>query len=140
MTTTQPDTAPAPNDLDRLLGASVEAATRLLSADGEFYPFAVAMTAAGEVVSPAVDPSTDHPTADEVVALLLEALRGSRETLRACAVCSDVRIRSDAGEERDAIRIELEAPGADPLVVVVPYADQKLEEPMGMAGERRVFA
>ena len=44
------------------------------------------------------------------------------------------------GDEREAIRIELEAPGADPLVVVVPYADQTLGEPMGMAGERRVFS
>jgi len=140
VTTTQPDSAPAPNDLDCLLGESVEAATRLLSADGEFYPFAVAMTVEGEVVSPAVDPPSDHPTADEVVALLLEALRGARDTLRACAVCSDVRIRSDEGEERDAIRVELEAPGADPLVVVVPYADRTLDEPMGMAGERQVFA
>ena len=59
---TQPGTAPPPNDLDRLLGAAVEAATRLLSADGEFYPFAVAMTADGEVVSPSVDPPSDHPT------------------------------------------------------------------------------
>lgn len=137
---TSPDTAPAPNDLDRLLGASIEAATRMLSADGEFYPFAVALTVEGEVVSPAIDPPSDHPSADEVVALLLDALRDARDSLRACAVCSDVRLRSDAGEERDAIRVELEAPAADPLVVVVPYADRQLDEPMGMAGERRVFA
>ena len=130
---------PPPNDLDQLLGASVEAAVRMLSADGEFYPFAVAMTADGEIVSPSIEPSSDHPSADEVVQLLLAALREAKDTLRATALCSDVRIRSDQGDQRDAIRIELEAPDADPLVVVVPYADQTLDEPFGMAGERRVF-
>ena len=133
------DAAPPPNDLDQLLGASVEAAVRMLSENGEFYPFALAMTSEGEVVSPAVDPSSDHPSADEVQALLLAALQDSRDRIRAAAMCSDVRIRSDSGEERDAIRIELEAPAADPLVVVVPYADQRLDEPFGMPGERKVF-
>lgn len=134
------DAAPAPNDLDQLLGAAVEAAVRMLSQEGEFYPFALAMTADGEVVAPQVSPSSDRPSADEVAGLLLDALRDSRETIRASAMCSDVRIRSEEGEERDAIRIELEAPEADPLVVVVPYADQKLDQPFGMPGERRVFS
>lgn len=132
--------AAPPSDLDRLLGACVQAATRMLDAEGEFYPFALAVTADGEVVSPAVQPSSDHPAADEVEGLLVEALRRSRDGLRACATCSDVRIRSDAGEERDAIRIELEAPEADPLVVVVPHADKRLDEPFGMPGRRRVFS
>ena len=133
------DQTPPPNDLDQLLGASVEAAVRMLSQEGEFYPFALAMTSDGQVVAPQVSPSSDRPTADEVAGLLLDALRSSREAIRACATVSDVRIRNDAGDERDAIRIELEAPQADPLVVVVPYADQKLDEPFGMPGERRVF-
>lgn len=131
---------PPPNDLDQLLGASVEAAVRMLAQEGEFYPFALAMTAEGEVVAPQVTPSSDRPTADEVAELLLAALQEARSGFRASAMCSDVRIRNDEGDERDAIRIELEAPEADPLVVVVPYADQKLDEPFGMPGERRVFS
>lgn len=128
-----------PHDLDRLLGASVETAVRLLSAEGEFYPFALALTAEGDVVSPTVDPGSEHPTSDEVVTLLVAALRESRDRIRAASVCSDVRIRSQGGEERDAIRVELETPEADPLVVLVPYADTVLDQPMGMPGERRVF-
>lgn len=128
-----------PHDLDRLLGASVEAAVRLLSAEGEFYPFALALTAEGDVVSPAVDPGSEHPTSDEVVTLLVTALRDSRDRIRAASVCSDVRIRAQSGEERDAIRVELEAPEADPLVVLVPYADTVLDQPVGMPGQRRVF-
>lgn len=136
---TGPGTPAGPNDLDRLLGASVQTATQLLSEKGEFYPFALAVSEAGEVVSPSVTPPSDHPTADEVVELLVEALRAGRDGLRATAICTDVRLRSDEGEERDAIRLELEAATGDPLVVVVPYADRQLDEPFGMAGERRVF-
>ena len=128
-----------PDDLDRLLGASIEAAVRMLSADGEFYPFALAMTADGDVISPAVQPSSDHPTADEVAGLLLAALREAKDSIRAASVCSDVRIRADSGEERDAVRVELEAPEQDPVVVVVPYEGTVLDQPFGMAGERRVF-
>jgi hypothetical protein len=130
---------PAPSDLDRLLGACVEASVRLLSADGEFYPFALAMTATGDVVSPAVEPASDHPAADEVAGLLLTALREARGDLRAAALCSDVQIRGGDGEVRDAIRVELEAPADDAVVVLVPYEGTVLEQPFGMAGERRVF-
>ena len=131
--------APPASDLDRLMGACVEAAVGLLSRDGEFYPFALAMTTEGDVVNPTVEPGSAHPEPDHVVDLLLDALRASRDTLRAVAVCSDVHLKSDDGEERDAVRIELEAPAVDPLVVMVPYADQRLEQPFGGPGERRVF-
>ena len=129
-----------PGDLDQLLGTAVEAAVRLLSQDGEFYPFALALTAEGDVVGPAVDPGTEHPTAEQVVTLLLAALRDASGSLRATAVCTDVRLHADSGEERDAIRVELEAPEQDPLVVVVPYEGTVLDQPFGMPGERRVFA
>ncbi len=129
----------APTDLDRLLGASVEAATRMLASDGEFYPFALAVTTDGDIVSPSVEPSSDHPPSDEVASLLLGALREARASIRATALCSDVRLRSDAGEERDAIRVELEAPDVEPVVVVVGYAGTVLDEPFGMPGERKVF-
>ena len=129
-----------PGDLDQLLSASLEAATRLLSVDGEFYPFAVAMTEAGELVAPAVDPEDDQPTADLVVALLLDALRDGRDSIRAAAIVSDVTIAGDPGQERDAIRVELEPRQGDAVTVVVPYLDGPvLDEPVGLAGERRVF-
>jgi hypothetical protein len=134
------DADPTADDLDRLLGASVEAALRLLSSDGEFYPFALAMTGDGDVVSPAVEPDSDHPSSEQVARLLLAALREARGSIRAASLCSDVKVVSDEGEERDAIRIELEAPGSDPVTVVVPYAGTVLDQPFGMPGERRVFA
>ena len=139
MTDATPDGEHA--DLDQLLSASLEAATRLLGVDGEFYPFAVALTEGGELVAPTVDPGEAQPTADRVVQLLLEALRDGRAAFRATAVVSDVSIAGDPGQERDAVRVELEQRDGDAVTVVVPYLDGPvLEEPFGMAGERRVFA
>ena len=129
-----------PGDLDQLLSASLEAATQLLSAEGEFYPFAVALTEAGELVAPTVEPEDDQPTAEQVVDLLIEALRDGRDAIRAAAVVSDVMIAGDAGQERDAIRVELEPRIGDAVTVVVPYSEGPvLDEPFGMAGTSRVF-
>jgi hypothetical protein len=133
-------TTEEPGDLDQLLSASLEAATRLLSVDGEFYPFAVAMTEAGELVAPAVEPEVAQPTADDVVELLLDALRDGRDSIRAAALVSDVTIAGDPGDERDAIRVELEPRVGEAVTVVVPYLDGPvLDEPFGLPAERRVF-
>ena len=133
--------SPEHADLDQLLSASLEAATRLLGVDGEFYPFAVALTGGGELVAPTVDPGEAQPAADRVVDLLVEALREGKAAFRVVAVVSDVTIAGDPGQQRDAIRVELEERDGDAVTVVVPYLDGPvLEEPFGMAGERRVFA
>lgn len=130
----------APGDLDQLLSAAIEAATSMLSADGEFYPFAVALTMAGELVSPAVDPGTEQPDSEDVVELLLDALREGRDIIRAAALCSDVTLASDTGDQ-DAIRVELEAPEREPVTVVVPYDDGPvLGEPFGLQGQTRIWA
>jgi hypothetical protein len=133
------ETVEDPGDLDQLLSAAIEAASSLLSVDGEFYPFAVALTHAGELVSPAVDPGTEQPDSEDVVELLLEALRDGRSTIRAAALCSDVTIASDAGDQ-DAIRVELEAPDHHPVTILVPYDEGPvLGEPFGLDAEPRIF-
>jgi hypothetical protein len=129
-----------PGVLDQLFSASLEAAAQLISVDGEFYPFAVAMTAAGELVAPAVDPEVDTPTAERVVDLLVAALIDGRDAIVGAAIASDVTLAADGGG-RDAIRVDLEAPDAEPVTVVVPYdAGPVLGDPMGMPGERRIFS
>jgi hypothetical protein len=98
------------------------------------------MTEAGELVAPAVEPEADQPTADDVVELLLDALRDGRDSIRAAAVVSDVTIAGDPGDERDAIRVELEPRIGDAVTVVVPYLDGPvLDEPFGLPADRRVF-
>ena len=140
------DVATHPDDLDQLFGAALEAAAALLAANGEFYPFALALTATGELVTPSIDPGEDQPAAGVVVELLLAALQADVAGLRATALCTDVRLATegtggaDAGTERDAIRVELEPRDADPITVVVPYSSGPvLDEPFGIPGQRRVF-
>ena len=129
-----------PGDLDRLLSASLEAAMRLLGVDGEFYPFAIALTETGELVAPSVDPGVDQPTAEAVTELLVAALRDGRDGLVATAVVSDVLIAGDPGQEQDAVRVELEPREGDPVLIVVPYTDGPvLGDPFGVAGSRKVF-
>ncbi|MCW2572186.1 MAG: hypothetical protein JWO88_2244 [Frankiales bacterium] len=134
------DTIEQPSDLDQLLSAALETASELLSVDGEFYPFAVALTHAGELVSPAVDPGSEHPDAEDVVDLLLDALRDGRGSIRAAAMCTDVTLASDDGDQ-DAIRVELEAAEHEPFTILVPYDDGPvLGEPFGLEGESRIFS
>ena len=133
------ETVEDPGDLDTLLSAAIEAASSLLSVDGEFYPFAVALTHAGELVSPAVDPGTERPDAEDVVELLLDALRDGRSNIRAAALCTDVTLASDTGDQ-DAIRVELEAPERQAVTIVVPYDEGPvLGEPFGLDAESRIF-
>ncbi|MCA1711394.1 MAG: hypothetical protein LC789_07050 [Actinobacteria bacterium] len=126
--------------LDQLLNASLEAAMRLLGVDGEFYPFAVAMTVDGELVAPSVDPGEEQPTADRVVELLVAELRSARDGLTATALVSDVTIAGDEDQQRDAIRVDLEPRDGDPVLIVVPYREGPvLDEPFGVASTRKVF-
>jgi hypothetical protein len=126
-----------PDDLDLLLGAAIEAAARLLSTNGEFYPFAIAVDASGELVAPEIRPEGDHPAAEEVLDLLVAALREG-EGLRATVLCSDVRL---ADRDSDAIRLDLEPREGDALTVLVPYVPGPvLDDPFGVPGTRRVFA
>ena len=130
---------PQPGDLDQLLSAAVEAASAMLAADGEFYPFAIAVTHGGELVSPAVDPGTEQPDSEDVVELLIEALRDGIGTVRAAALCSDVTLAGESGDQ-DAIRVELEAPDHAPVTILVPYEDGPiLGEPFGIEAEARIF-
>ncbi len=134
------DVAEQPDDLDQLFGAALEAAAALLSANGEFYPFALALTETGELVTPTIDPGEDQPSAERVVELLLRALQTDAPTLRATALCTDVRLAAEGAAERDAVRVELEPRDAEPVTVVVPYlSGPVLDEPFGLPGERRVF-
>jgi hypothetical protein len=131
-----PAAAPPPDDLDLLLGAAIEAAAQLLSTNGEFYPFAIAVDAEGQLVAPEIKPASERPEVEEVLGLLVDALRDS-DGLRATVLCSDVVL---ADGDQDAIRLDLEPREGDALTVLVPYSEGPvLDDPFGMPGTRRVF-
>jgi hypothetical protein len=106
----------AQDDLDGLLNASLPFAQEMLDKRGEFSPYAAAITVSGETRLIAGDPGEgEQPTSAAVTQVLVEGLRGERDTLRAAAVVSDVR-RSDS----DAVRVELEHEEGQAITVLLP--------------------
>ena len=112
----------AQDDLDGLLDASLPFAREMLDKHGEFFPYAAAITTSGDTRLIAGDPGEgEQPTRVAVLQVLVEGLRGERDTLRAAAVVSDVR-QSDS----DAVRVELEHEEGYAIVVFLPYQKKRL--------------
>jgi hypothetical protein len=109
------------DDLDGLLNVTLSFAQEMLAKRGEMYPFAAAVGIDGETRLLADDPGLgEHPDAGAVRASLLDALRRTREELRAIAVCSDVRL-----PDSDAIRVELEHRDGQAMSVLLPYKKKR---------------
>jgi hypothetical protein len=104
--------AEASAEVDAMLNAALPFAQQMLEKHGEFYPYAVKR-----------DPELgDKPVSTEVLAVLYDGLSKQRESLRATAVVSDVRISSPAG---DAIRVEIEHREGAVLVALLPYSKKR---------------
>lgn len=132
----------AQDDLDRLLDQSLPFAQDMLDKHGEFFPYAVAMSDAGEISLIAGDPGEgDQPTSVTVLEVLTEGLRAARDTNRAAALVSDVRLA-----DSDAVRVEMEHREGQSIVVLLPYRKKRLRrgveyEPMRAgAGESRIWS
>lgn len=109
------------DDLDGLLGEALPIAQQFLENSGEFYPYALALTAEGEMRVIAGDPGEgDNPESTAVLGTLYEGLRQEAGAHRAAAVVSDVRI-----PQSDAIRVELEHSDGQAIMVLLPYRTKK---------------
>jgi len=132
----------AQDDLDGLVGAALPFAEQMLDQHGEFFPYAVALDEVGEARMVAADPdSGEQPASLDVIATLVEGLQGERETLRAVAIVSDVRLT-----ESDAVRVELEHREGHALAVYLPYKKKRMRRGVEFAdmtagpGEPQVWA
>lgn len=109
------------DDLDGLLDAALPFATQMLDEHGEFFPYGVALDAAGNERMIAGDPgSGERPESSEVLATLVQGLQQQRRDLRAVALVSDVLV---AGS--DAIRVELEHREGQLLAVLLRYKKKR---------------
>ncbi|MBJ7330300.1 MAG: hypothetical protein JHC95_10405 [Solirubrobacteraceae bacterium] len=111
-------------DMDELVDYLLSFAEHQIRARGEFFPFAAAMTADGEVAAVAVDMGDDHPDPSDVIDGLIEALRAATDT-RAVGICVDVRVEGPDGMT-DAARAIIEHRDADPVAVFLPYRRKRL--------------
>lgn len=135
-------TQQAQDDLDELLDASLPFAQDMLDRHGEFFPYAVAITASGETKNLAGDPGEgEEPSSVAVLQVLVEGLRAERDTLRAAAVVSDVRL-----PDSDAVRVEVEHEEGQAIVVLLPYRKKRLRrgvefgETRAGQGDRQIWA
>ena len=136
------------SECEGLLGAAVPFARQMLEEHREFYPFAVVLTAEGEISQVGAATEDEQPESREVMALLEDVLRNDAATgeLRATAIAYDVMIEPPGKETpQDAIAVALDHKEDYSVVVVFPYSFAEdgtlnLEDPFAMDGERRIFA
>jgi hypothetical protein len=110
-------------DMDTLLAESIRAATYFLGKNAEFFPFAVALGADGQVRHLQEYTAEEQPDSEALIVLAQEALRGlaAEGKVRAVALVSDVRIRRAEAGEQDAIRVQLEHARGRPVTCYLPY-------------------
>ncbi|MFZ6002469.1 MAG: hypothetical protein ACOYXM_00915 [Actinomycetota bacterium] len=120
----------AQDDLDGLVGAALPFAEEMLDQRGEFFPYALALDEAGEARVVAGDPGGgEQPASLDVLATLIEGLRLEKDSLRAVALVSDVRL-----PESDAVRVELEHREGHALAVFLPYKKKRMRRGVEVLG------
>lgn len=132
------------DDFNQLFQHALSLAERLLNEQqGAFAPFAVAVASDGQGEQFGADPSAGP---EEQIQLLEGALRQRAEqgTIRATAVCFNVRLKSrEDGSETDAIEFLIEHQEGTAQRVNVPYVaeggEYMLQDGTGSPIEPRIF-
>jgi hypothetical protein len=130
------------DEMDGLLNVALAAAQKSLSEHGEFYPFAVHLTAEGDqVLMMAADQGLgENPQSSDVLIAIRDGLEEQRATLRAAAIVADVKRGSS-----DAVRVQIEHRDGAAIAVFLPYQRKRMSrgvtygELSAMADERRIW-
>jgi hypothetical protein len=144
------DPASPRGQLNELLNGAVEVAVDLLSENGEFDPFALALRTDGEVLHLGSDAGEtpadgESPDPDAVIASLRTSLQQRKAELIAVAIVADVTLEDEDSEATTAaIAISMEHVVEEPVSCFLPYEiDEKnevgLADLVGEPGERHVF-
>jgi hypothetical protein len=120
VTSRPPERAELDTFLDPLLGFAHD----LLKKHGEFFPFGATIGSDGQMALSGADTGSERPPSKEVIDLLVGGMRAQAEagTIRAAAICYDIRFRPEGGEMSDAIALSLEHTAGDRALVVQPYS------------------
>jgi hypothetical protein len=135
--------AQAQADMDELLSFVLPFAEEMLLKRGEFYPYGASIGADGQREMNAADPGLgEHPDSRAVLEALWEGLIEQKDSLRAVAVVSDIRLKEPEG---DAIRIDIEHREGTPITVLRPYRRSRLgrgcrfDELVAQPGAKRIW-
>lgn len=104
--------------MDRLLNLALPFAKQMLAAQGEFFPYAVAIDHDGREQMIGGHPGREQPPSADVLSILYDALRARANAQRAAAVVADVKLTE---QRRDAIQVVLEHWDGVALAVYLPY-------------------
>ena len=133
-------------EIQELLNFLLPHAERMLNEHGEFYPYAAALDAEGEISAVAADMETEAPDVGDVLVALHNGLReqAAEGSIRASAIAADVTLTDpDSGETTDAVQVELDHAEGDPVDIYVPYDTEgdgiKFGELVAAQGREPVF-
>jgi hypothetical protein len=134
-------------EIQEILNFMLPYAEQMLSEHGEFYPYAAALDAEGQLNALGADVNDDSADVGEVLLALHEGLRerAAEGAIRASGIAADVTLTDpDSGETTDAVQVELDHADADPVDIFVPYETQpegiKFGELVAAEGREPVFA
>jgi hypothetical protein len=102
------------DDLERLLGDALSSAKFMLDEQGEFFPYAMAMTTGGDIQPIATYPGED---ASSTIDSLVKAFTQYRANWREVGLVSEMALA-----DGDAVQVELEHSDGSALVVQVRYS------------------
>jgi hypothetical protein len=133
-------------EIQQLLDVLLPHAEQMLNEHGEFYPYAAALDAEGDVSAVAAGIEADDPDVGDILVALHEGLREQAEqgVIRASGIAADVTLTDpDSGETTDAVQVELDHAEGDAVDVYVPYesagAGIKFGELVAAQGRQPVF-
>jgi hypothetical protein len=115
---------PERDDLDAMLEPLIAFAQGQLQKHGEFYPFGCTMKTDGQVEMAGGHTGDEHPQSQDVIDLLVAGMRSQAASgsIRAAAICYDVKLRRPDGSSTDAISMSMEHVLGDRVQVVMPYS------------------
>jgi len=109
----------AQDEMDELLSHSLEAAIEFLEKNKQFYPFAFALSADGDISLQAIDTGQEFNNSSSLIVELKTALQSIREDLRAVALVADVTVNQTASS---AIQVQIEHREGIAITVTAPYS------------------
>lgn len=105
------------------MNSALPLARQMLQEHGEFFPFALAMNAKGQVVAVAARDET-YPTSEDLIRQLRQTFvaQAAAGEYRATALVYDARVQAPAkGVKTDAIAVALDHRDNYSVVVFLPY-------------------
>jgi hypothetical protein len=109
---------------NKLLNALLPFAQQMLAKHRKFHPFGAFLNDKGEVVLLAAYEGNEHPPSNELINLMIEAMRkdAPEKGYQAVGICFDVLIAlPKEAKKSDAIQVAIEYSDGEAMDVYLPY-------------------